>query len=85
MEILSDALLDIIVISDMPRLKALLLLPTAYAGLHVHFKGVHTFTCKRAEITCQSPLAVHTDGEPVSRESSVIFSLEPEKLKFIRL
>lgn len=79
----TDGVLDIIIISDMPKLKALLLLPTAFFGLHVHFKGVHTFTCKRAIIRSEAPLAIHTDGEPLSRETSVIFELEPEKLKFI--
>lgn len=80
----ADGILDIIVIADMPRIKALLLLPTAFAGLHVHFKGVHIFSCTSADIKSKSPLAVHTDGEPLSRETSVTFSLEPEKLKFIQ-
>lgn len=79
-----DDLLNIIVISDMPKLKAVLLLPTAYAGLHVHFKGVHTYTCTKAAITSETPLAVHTDGEPVARSLDVSFSLEKDKLRFIR-
>lgn len=78
-----DGLLDIIVIADMPKLKALLLLPTAYAGLHVHFKGVHTFTCKEVRITGRKKLSLHTDGEPVTAVSRASFSLEPEKLRLI--
>lgn len=78
-----DDLLDIIVIADMPKLKALLLLPTAYIGLHVHFKGVHTFTCKEVRITGRKKLSLHTDGEPVTAVSRASFSLETEKLRLI--
>lgn len=78
-----DDLLDIIVIADMPKLKALLLLPTAYIGLHVHFKGVHTFTCKEVRITGRKKLSLHTDGEPVTAVSKASFSLETEKLRLI--
>lgn len=79
----SDGLLDVILIADMSKWKALFLLPTAFAGLHIFFRGVHTYTCKKAEFSCSAPLAVHTDGEPVSRETSVTFELEEQKLKFI--
>lgn len=78
-----DNLLNLIVIADMPKLKALLLLPTAYMGLHTHFKGVHTFTCSAIRVTGSDKLPVHTDGEPVTRASEISFSLEPEKLRFI--
>lgn len=80
----ADDLLNVIVIADMPKLKALLLLPTAFVGLHTHFKGVHIFTCRHVEASCEAALPVHTDGEPVTRETALTFSLEPEKLRFIR-
>lgn len=79
-----DDRLDIIVIADMPKLKALLLLPTAYKGWHVHFKGVYTCSCRKIHITSETKLPVHTDGEPIAQSSEVSFSLEPEKLRFIR-
>lgn len=80
----SDNLLDIIVIADMPKLKALLLLPTAYIGWHTRFKGVHTYTCREVSITSERKLPIHTDGEPVTAASGLSFSLEPEMLRFIR-
>ena len=80
----SDGLLDIIVIADMPRLKALLLLPTAFKGWHGRFKGVHIFTCKESEIINESTLPVHTDGEPVVKAAQIKISLEQEKLLLIR-
>lgn len=78
-----DHLLDIIIIADMPKLKALLLLPTAYKGWHTHFKGVHTFTCRKAQVISEAVLPVHTDGEPVTRSAEVCFFLEAERLRFI--
>lgn len=79
-----DDLLDVIVISDISKLKALLLLPTAYAGLHTRVKGVHIYTCRRASISSPLRLPVHTDGEPAAAVQEVTYSLEPEKLRLIR-
>lgn len=79
-----DGLLDVIVISDMPKLKALLLLPTAYFGLHTRVKGVHIYTCRQARVQSPVKLPVHTDGETVAIVPEASFSLEPEKLRFIR-
>lgn len=78
-----DDLLDVIVIADMPKLKALALLPTAFFGLHVHFKGVHVYTCRSAEFKSQKPLPVHADGEPVFLKREVRMRLEDEKLRLI--
>ena len=78
-----DDVLNIIVVSSISKLKALLLLPTAFKGLHVHFKGVHTYTCKKAEIESSKALPVHTDGEPIFLQRGITVSLEPKKLRVI--
>ena len=78
-----DDLIDIIVIADMPKMKALLLLPTAYKGWHTHFKGVHIYSCRSASIQSVPTLPLHTDGEPITKTSAVTFSLEPEKIRLI--
>lgn len=79
----SDDFLDIIVIANMSRLKALLLLPTAFKGWHTRFKGVYTFRCKKADIVSGKALPVHTDGEPIFLQKHVCASLEPHKIKLI--
>lgn len=79
----SDDRLDMITIADMPKIKALLLLPTAFKGWHIHFKGVHTYTCKEAHITSDAVLPVHTDGEAFVKTDEISCSLEPEKLRLI--
>lgn len=78
-----DDLLDIIVISNMPKLKALSLLPTAFIGWHTRFNGVNTYTCKKIDIISESPLPVHADGEPVLNQTHIKIRLEPEKLRII--
>ncbi len=79
-----DDVLNIIVAADIPKLKALILLPTAFKGWHVRFKGIHTYTCRTAQIISDAALPVHADGEPVLRGREIAFSLEPEKLRFIQ-
>lgn len=79
----SDEWLDIIVVEKMSKFKVLLALPTAYFGKHTHFKGIHIFRCRRAQILADKDLAVHTDGEYFRCRSELELSLEPMPLKFI--
>lgn len=78
-----DGLLDLIIISGISKLKVLALLPTAFKGWHVHFKGVHVTTCKSVDITSNRALPVHTDGEPVFLQDHIRFHLEPDRLHMI--
>lgn len=75
-----DGKLNIIVVSGLSKLKVLLLLPTAFFGLHTRFHGVHTYTCHSAEFLSAAELPVHTDGEPVLRQQRMMVRLENEKL-----
>lgn len=79
----SDDILDIIVASDISKLKVLCLLPTAFKGWHVHIKGIYTYQCKYVDIASEIALPVHTDGEPVFLQRNVRFGLEPEKIRLI--
>ena len=78
-----DDKLDICLLSDYPKILTLFLFPTAFLGLHVFFKCVHTFTFKTAEIEAEIPLALHTDGEPLFIQRKTKVSCVPEKLKLI--
>ena len=78
-----DDLLDVIVIADVPKIAALLILPTVFAGKHTHLKGVHIFRCRKAEIESALPLPVHADGEPIYLQRAVQFSLERESIHVI--
>ena len=78
-----DDILDIIVAADIPKLKVLALLPTAYKGWHVHVKGIYTYQCKKAEFISEKALPLHTDGEPVFLQRQMCTTLEPEKVRLI--
>ena len=79
----SDDILDIIVASDISKLKVLCLLPTAFKGWHVHVKGIYTYQCKSVDMESEIALPVHTDGEPIFLQRKVHMGLEPEKLRLI--
>lgn len=80
-----DNRLDIILVSGIPRLKALLLLPTAFAGLHTGFRGIHIYSCRQAEFISEQELPVHADGEPILRQYRISVRMEDEKLKVLGL
>ncbi len=61
-----DGMLDVIVASNLSRLKVLFVLPTAFFGKHTGFSGVDIFKCRKAEIRVRDSCPVHTDGEPVA-------------------
>lgn len=71
-----DNLIDLIVIADVPKIQALAILPAVFSGKHTHMKGVHIFRCHTAQIDSVPALPVHSDGEPISPQRSVAFSLE---------
>lgn len=78
-----DDLLDLIIVERLPKLKILLLLPTAFWGKHTYFSGIHTYQCKSADIKSEIPLPIHTDGEPILSQCRANVSLETTKIRFI--
>ena len=78
-----DGLLDLIVIADVPKYRALAILPVVFSGGHTHMKGVHIVKCREAQIVSDNPLPIHTDGEPVFLQRKLTMALEPERLKII--
>lgn len=76
-----DGFLDVIVISNLPKLAVLLLLPTAYKGWHVHFPGISVMRCKKAVVRTERPLAIHTDGEPLFLRNEIKAELLKEQIR----
>ena len=76
-------MLDVIIASGVSKLKILCLLPTAFAGWHVHFKGVTILRCREAEISFDAPLPIHTDGEPLFLRKKMTVGLLPDKIRII--
>lgn len=79
-----DDKLDLIVIADVPKLQALLILPTVFFGLHTKLKGVHLYQFQKAKLRSEIPLPLHTDGEPVFLQKEIAFELEASSLQILR-
>ena len=79
----SDEQLDFMIVSDIPKWKALLILPTAFFGKHVGFRGIHMLQGRGALLSSDEPQCIHTDGEHVSFADQVRIFLHPERLKII--
>lgn len=80
----ADGMLDLCVLDQVSRIRALFLLPLALFGKHGNQKGVQILRCRKAELRSSVPLCVHTDGECVGLEKQLSVSLLPEKLNVIQ-
>lgn len=78
-----DDLLDFAVAYNMPKLKVLLMFPTAFIGKHIYFKGVHIGKAARIDIEAERPLPVHTDGEPIFLQNQLSARCGSEKIRVI--
>ena len=78
-----DDKLDVVVASDVPKIKVLLLLPLALVGWHVHFKGVYIHKVKQIEIHAEKPLPLHTDGEPIFLQNKLSACCASKKIRVI--
>lgn len=79
----NDGFLDLIVVSNFSKLRALCALAFAFFGKHTWFRGVHIFRFRSAKIRASRPLEVHTDGEPIFLQSCAEVCLHPQKLRLI--
>lgn len=80
---IDDGMLDVIVVSELPKWKILLLLPTAFIGKHVGFRGIDIFRCREMKIETEEKLPVHTDGEPVAVSEQIQARLLSEQIRLI--
>jgi diacylglycerol kinase family enzyme len=66
----------------MGKLRLLRLFPCVYRGRHVGLPQVEYFRAARLRIESETPLAVHTDGEPAGT-TPVELRLLPRALRVI--
>jgi YegS/Rv2252/BmrU family lipid kinase len=79
---LNDGLLDVVVISDVPKLRYLRLLPTAFKGEHIRQPNVHVMRGAEVEISADRPFTVYADGDPIGELPITIRSL-PKAVRVI--
>jgi YegS/Rv2252/BmrU family lipid kinase len=63
---LEDGLLDVVTISDIPRLRLLRLLPTVFDGSHVHEKAVQIVRAREVKISADRRFVMYADGDPIA-------------------
>ena len=79
----NDDKLDVMIASNVSKLKVLCLIPLALFGWHTPFKGVHIYTCKHIDIHAENAMPVHTDGEPIFLQHDVSAGCLPQRLRVI--
>ncbi len=79
----NDDYLDLIIAWGIPRLKVLTILPRAFSGNHVGYKGIHILRCKKVSICTEEKIHLHTDGETPGLYQDITFMLHDEKLSVI--
>lgn len=79
----ADGALDVVVAHGLSVPKILCLLPLAFGGKHVGFRGITILRCEGLDVEAKVPLALHTDGEPLFPRRSIHVSVMEEKLRVI--
>lgn len=60
---LEDGLMDVVVVSELPKYAFLWHLPKVFSGRHLGLKGVHYFQGRQAELEAERQLPVLVDGD----------------------
>jgi YegS/Rv2252/BmrU family lipid kinase len=79
---LDDGLLDVVIVSDVPKLRYLRLLPTAFKGEHIHQPNVHVMRGAELEISADRPFTLYADGDPIGELPTTIRAL-PKAVRVI--
>lgn len=79
----ADGLLDLCVVGDIPKSVCLLALPTAFKGKHYFIKGITPYRAKTIQIETSAPLWIHTDGEVLTRTTTLTATCEQGAIQMI--
>ena len=63
---LHDGLLDVVIISQIPKLRFLRLLPTVFSGTHVKQDSVEVLRGAVVQISASRPFTIYADGDPIA-------------------
>ncbi len=63
---LDDGMLDVVIVSHVPKLRFLRLLPTVFRGLHVRQPEVEVLRAREIEISASRPFTLYADGDPIA-------------------
>lgn len=81
---IDDEYLDICIVSNISKLKLLLLFPTIFKGNHIKYKKhVKMYKGKTIIVETEDNIYVNIDGEIVSEIKKIEFSMEDKKLNVV--
>ena len=63
---LQDGLVDVVIISQIPKLRFLRLLPTVFSGAHVQQDTVEVLRGAVVQISASRPFTMYADGDPIA-------------------
>jgi YegS/Rv2252/BmrU family lipid kinase len=63
---LTDGLLDVVIIEDMPKLRFLRLAPTVFSGRHLRYHEVDVLRGREVRIGATAPFTLYADGEAIA-------------------
>jgi diacylglycerol kinase family enzyme len=63
---LTDGLLDVVIIPDVPKTRFLRLLPTVFKGEHINEPGVEVLRAGEVTISADRPFMMYADGDPIA-------------------
>lgn len=78
-----DGYIDVIVASNISKLKILALMPLALKGKHTKFKGIDIYKARKVQIFSDEKLPVHCDGEYAGVEDELVVTLCPKQIRVI--
>lgn len=78
-----DGMLDICVAGDIKKFRVFYIIPTAYKGKHLKFKGIDIYKAKKVRIISERPESMHTDGEYAGVQTEMTASIYEEKVRVI--
>lgn len=76
-----DQQLSVCLVSNVPRIKMLFLMPTIFFGKHTKIKGVRMINCKTLQVKTKQPAIVHTDGEIAGLHNDFTLTCYAEQIR----
>jgi YegS/Rv2252/BmrU family lipid kinase len=72
---LQDGLLEIVLVSEVPKLRFLRLMPTLFKGTHVRQAAVQVLRAREVEISADRPFTLYADGDPIAELPATVRAL----------
>jgi YegS/Rv2252/BmrU family lipid kinase len=79
---LDDGELDVVLVSETPKLSALKDLPKTFKGTHANLPYVQTLRGKKVELSADRPFTIYADGDPIGQLPATV-SVSPRSLRVL--